>query len=114
MPQMIMPSSLLQRVQTFLAAYRAADNDDDLDVRIGRMESGEPAVMLSINGTNHGFTSNEARRLAQVAEDGMNACPSDPESAGLPNLILALRMGAEKADAAAPRPSRSTREGENG
>lgn len=99
MPQMILPSSPLQRVQTFLAAYRAADNDDDLDVRIGRMEGGEPAVMLTICGTNHGFTASEARRLAKVVEEGMNERPDDPEAAGLPNLILALRMGADKAEA---------------
>lgn len=101
MPQMILPSNPLQRVQTFLAAYRAADNDDDLDVRIGWMEGGEPAVMLSINGTNHGFTASEARRLANVVEDGMNECPNDPQAAGLPNLILALRMGADKAESSA-------------
>jgi hypothetical protein len=107
MPEMTLPSSPLQRVQTFLAAYRAADNDADLDVRIGVMEDGAPAVMLSINGTNHGFTADEARRLAKIAEDGMNAWPNDPETAGLPNLILALRMGADKAEGAAvSRPER--------
>lgn len=103
MPQMILPSSPIERVKAFLAAYRRADNDDDLEVRIGAMESGEPAVMLRINGTNHGFTSSEARRLAKIAEDGMNACPDDPESAGLPNLILALRMGADKAEQRSPQ-----------
>lgn len=93
-----------ERVKDFLNAYRAADDDADIDVRIGTVEDGSPAVVISINGAFHGFTSDEARRIALIAEEGMRACPDDPESASLPNLIMALRMGADEADAASTRP----------
>ena len=99
MPEMIAPASALQRVQTFLAAYRAADNDDDLEVRVGMMEGGEPALLVSINGTHHAFTTAEARRVANIAEEAMNAHPTGDGAEAMPNLILALRMGADKADA---------------
>lgn len=93
-------SNVAERVKDFLKAYRAADDDTDIDVRIGATEDGSPAVVISINGAYHAFTSDEARRLALIAEEGMRSFPNDPESSGLPNLILCLRMGADKAEAA--------------
>ena len=95
-----LPASPLARVQAFMAAFQAANNDADLELRVGETGDGEAAIAISLNGKTHGFTAGEARRLARIAENAMRACPRDPAAATLPNLILALRAGADKAEAA--------------
>jgi hypothetical protein len=91
------PTSALTRTHAFIAEYQAAPNDADIEVRRGRTETGEPAVVISINGSHHAFTVTEARIVADIAESALNKYPAHPDSAGLPNLILALRHGAEAA-----------------
>lgn len=86
------------RALAFLAEFSAADDDADIEVRIGHIESGAPAVVVSLNGKQHGFTSEEARRLAKIMEEAMNDHPNDPGSRTLPNIIMALRMGSDKAE----------------
>lgn len=88
------------RVMTFLKEFEAAPNDADLELRIGQMETGAPAVVISINESKHGFTAKEARTVAEIAEDTMKAFPNDPRNGELPNLILMLRHGAAQAEAA--------------
>jgi hypothetical protein len=87
-----------QRVLAFLATYREASNDADIEVRIGTTDT-SPAIMVSLCGCEHYFLTEEARMIADIAEKAMAQYPNDPESASLPNMILALRAGADKADA---------------
>lgn len=91
------PASPLARVRAFLAAFQAADNNDDLELRIGETAAGEAAVAITLRGKTHGFTVSEARKLAALAEEAMRAFPMEP--AVLANLILVLRAGADKAEA---------------
>lgn len=95
-------ASPLKRSLEFIAAYRAAKNDDDIEIRIGCLENGTPAIVVSIAGSMHAFTVGEARKLASIVEAGLNECPNDPEAASLPNLILALRGGADLAERTTP------------
>jgi hypothetical protein len=101
MREITIPASPRQRVVAFLAEFRSAKNDDDMEIRIGHHEGGEPAVLISLNGKDHGFTVTEARKLADIMEDAMRSYPGDPDAAALPNTIMMLRMGADKAIAAA-------------
>lgn len=98
-----LPASPHARVIAFLKEFQEAPNDADIDIHIGQMESGEAAVVVIVGGKGHGFTTEEARTIAEIAEDAMRACPDDPRSNELPNLIMALRMGADKSDAALDR-----------
>lgn len=100
MIQMTVPASPRMRVMTFLAEFRAADNDADIEIRIGHFEGGEPSVLISFNGKDHSFTVTEARKLADIMEEAMRAHPNDPDAATLPNIIMMLRMGSDKAAAA--------------
>lgn len=86
------------RVLAFLAAFREADNDADMELRIGKTEGGEAAVIITLAGIKHAFTAAEARKLATIMEDAMNACPNDPDSATVPNTIMVLRLGADQAE----------------
>ena len=97
--QLTIKASPHARVMDFLDEFRAMPNNSDIEIRLGLMENGEPAVVVTLNDKYHGFTAKEARMLARIAEEAMNQIPSDPESATLPNLILALRYGADQAEA---------------
>jgi hypothetical protein len=95
------PASAAVRLQTFLSAYAAAPADADVEIRIGETEHGNPAIAIDLSGARHGFTAREARIVADAAEAAMRAHPTHPDTAGLANLILCLREGADRADAAA-------------
>lgn len=92
-------------MMTFLAAFRDAPNDADIDMRIGGTEDGEPAILVSISngGGDHAMMASEARTLAGIMEDTMREFPNDPESAALPNIIMGLRAAADKAASALER-----------
>lgn len=86
------------RAEVFLDAYFSAPDDADIEIRLGRTAKGEPSVGVSIGGNMHAFTASEARIVADSAESALRAHPKEREAAALPNLILALRMGADKAE----------------
>jgi hypothetical protein len=100
---MDIPKRPMDRFMAFLDEYFDAPNDADLELRIGMIGndigSAEPAIGIMLNGKMHGFTIKEARVMAAIAEDAMHAHPNEPDAKGLPNLILMLRTGADKAEA---------------
>src|SRR4051812_35692327 len=79
--RMVTQASPLARVLAFFDEFRAAPNDADIEVRIGSTEKGEAAVIISIDGKRHAFTTSEARKMAAIAEAAMRECPNDPASA---------------------------------
>lgn len=93
----VAPSSPRTRVLAFLSAFHDAPNDADIDLRIGRSEHGEAAVLITIQGTDHVLTCGEALKIASVFEETMNKFPNEPDAKTLPNIIMVLRLGAEKA-----------------
>lgn len=90
-----------KRMRKFLRKYQNAPADADIEIRVGHSaDTAEPAVIVSIGPDLHGFTSGEARLIAAAAEDTLNKFPGHAETEGLPNLILALRYGADSAEKA--------------
>ena len=89
-----------KRVLDFIDAFHYARDDADIDIRIGASEAGEPAILVSFEGTEHTLFVSEARTVAQIMEESMNAYPEDPEGATLPNIIMGLRAGCDAAEAA--------------
>jgi len=90
----------LDRVLAFLKAYSEAADTSDIEVRIGEAVTGDEktaAVAIDVAGERHSFTADEAVRLASVAEKALSEGFGTCAVAGLPNLILALRYGADKA-----------------
>jgi hypothetical protein len=85
------------RVLAFLEAFHEAPNDADIEVRTGRGERGEPAILVSIGASRHVLFAVEARKIAEVMEATMNEYPNEPETATLPNIIMVLRAGADEA-----------------
>jgi hypothetical protein len=94
---LLLPKSPRIRVKRFLRDFWAASNDTDIEITIGSVE-GAPAVLVSFCGRDHGFSSSEARRIAQAMEDGMRKMPTHPDAATLPNIIMGLRAGADRAE----------------
>lgn len=93
------PASTEHRVMTFLDAFRRAPNDADFEIRIGSSEFGQRAILVSFAGTEHALLVSEARKVAGIMEEAMNAHPDDPEGATLPNIIMGLRHGCDVAEA---------------
>ena len=99
--QMEVPASAKVRVMKFLAAFHDAPNDADIEIRIGASQVGERAVLVSISGGgDHALMVDEARKVADIMEESMRAHPNDPEGATLPNIIMALRDGCNRAEVA--------------
>lgn len=96
------PASAKTRVMAFLYAFHEADNDADIEVRVGKSGAGEAALLVSLQGSEHALMVAEARKVADIMEDAMNAYPGDPESRTLPNIIMALRQGAKQAESENP------------
>lgn len=96
--QMVVPASARTRVMAFLEAFAEAPNDADIEVRVGANSDGRPAVIVNIGGGNHGLLVDEARKVADIMEETMNALPNEPEAATLPNIIMALRYGCDEAE----------------
>lgn len=94
------PADPIQRIKVFVSQYLAAPNSADITVRIATDEHGKPAVVIGIDDALHGFSAIEARKLADFAESAMRALPNHPDAVGMPNLIMALRHGADAAEAA--------------
>lgn len=94
------PSDPFTRSISFLDAYLAAPDDADIEFRIGADERGTAAVLVSINSAPYGFTSKEARIVADIFESALNAHPKERDAKGLPNAIMGLRAAADAADRA--------------
>jgi hypothetical protein len=94
---LLLPRSPGIRVKRFLRDFWAASDDTEIEITTGSVD-GEPAVLVSFNGRDHGFSSGEARWLAQIMEFGMNKMPTHPDVAALPNIIMGLRAGADRAE----------------
>lgn len=92
------PMSARRRVLDFIDAYRRAADDADIEIMLGMDEDRRPALLVNVAGSNHCLLATEARMVANIMEGAMNACPNDPASRGLPNIIMALRAACDKAD----------------
>lgn len=114
MRSMEIPASRRMRIMKFIDAFHAAPNDADIEIKIGAIDDGQAAVLVTINGSGYGLTVTEARKVADTMEEVMNAHPADPEGATLPNIIMALRFGSDAAESArtppAPRATQEERE----
>jgi hypothetical protein len=97
MMDLLLPKSPRIRAEQFLRDFWAASNDTNIEITIGSVE-GEPAVLVSFCGRDHGFSSGEARQIAQAMENGMRKMPTHPDAATLPNIIMGLRAGADRAE----------------
>jgi hypothetical protein len=100
------PASSRNRALGFLEEFLVAPNDADLELMLGTMEDGSPAIAIRLSGMVHGFSVKEARTLADIVEGTMNKFPGEPESQTFPNLIVLLRAGADIAEQESPTPSR--------
>lgn len=99
-----LPTSPRHRLMAFLDDFQALPNDADIDMHTGQMEDGTAALVVILgDGKGHGLTTKEARSIADIFEGSMRECPDDPRAIELPNIIMMLRMGADKSDAAAQR-----------
>jgi hypothetical protein len=89
-------------LKPFLDTYRRMSNDDYIEVRQGHVDgrADVPMVVVHLGAKVFGFSPYEARIIADAAESAMNAFPNEPDSAGLPNLILAMRAGADAVERA--------------
>lgn len=97
---LVAPASAKKRVLTFIDDFRAASDDADIELRLGKTELGEGALVISIGSKFHALTVSEARKVADIFERAMNELPDDPESKTLPNMILMLRYGLKTIEAA--------------
>jgi hypothetical protein len=92
-------------VLNFMRAYLVAPNDADVVVRLCGADELPGETMLAITLSHSrpsssltlGLRLGEARAMADICEATMRTAPhgADP-SMGLPNLILALRQGADQ------------------
>jgi hypothetical protein len=89
--------SAKDRMMNFLSAWRVADNDTDIDVRIGSSTEGIPAVLISIGQDMHAFTADEADIVAKSARSSLRKFGQAAVDEGLDNLILALQIGSQAA-----------------
>lgn len=88
-----------KRIRKFLRKYHSAPDDVDIDIRVGRVaETGEAAVIVGMGKDLHCFTAIEARIIADAAEDTLRSFPRSAEVRGFPDLITALRYGADVAE----------------
>lgn len=95
---MVVPAGAKQRVMAFIDAFHKAPNNADIEIRVGASETGEAAILVSFVGTEHALLVSEARKVADIMEESMNAHPEDPEGATLPNIIMGLRAGCDQAE----------------
>jgi beta-phosphoglucomutase-like phosphatase (HAD superfamily) len=109
------PASPKSRVLALLNDYRVAPPDADVEVHIGTTEEGAAALVIEFCKKSHALLASEAQKLADIVEQTMREFPhDDPEVLGLPNLILALRAGADKSISALSSSERQPSEDEHG
>ena len=85
MGSMETPASPRDRAQSFLAAFIAAPNDADIEIRTGHSEAGQPAVFISIDGKMYvaggrfglGFDS-ELTDILEIYDPATNAWTTGP------------------------------------
>ena len=93
------PADPRVRARAVLDAYIGAPADAEIEIRGGRDESDVPWMVIRICGVDHGFTCDEARIVAGVAEDVMRGFPHDNPHVWA-NLILAIRDAADRIEQA--------------
>lgn len=108
------PGSFKERATRFVKAFRDTD-EADVTVSSGvvaRIDDGEkyPGVAIAINEDVHGFSSDEARQVAdsferafainteQLAPERMRQLTQDLEHTGVFTLVVSLRAAADKAE----------------
>jgi hypothetical protein len=101
-------SSEIDRGRALLRAYVDASDDVDISVRTGCAEDGEPSILVSVGARQFPLLATVARALANSIEQAINANPREP-TAGLDNLLLVLRLGADEACRLAPPPTGTNR-----
>ena len=100
MVELVTKAAVLDRAIDFFADYFAAPDDADIVIRLAAMGiEAVPSIAVSVGEKHHGFTASEARKLATIAENTLHKFPNEDDARGLPNLVLALRHGADQADA---------------
>lgn len=95
--KMEIPRDPRQRALVFLDAFIDAPSDADIEIVGCVDEAGNPALGIRMCGNVHGFTTAEARKVADVAESTMRTFPAEAKTWA--NLILVLRAAADRIDA---------------
>lgn len=85
------------RAMAFLDAYIDAPSDAELGIMAGHTEDGRPAMVISLCGKLHGFTVEEARIVADIAQTCVDKFPD--ESGPWRNLVDGLRSAADRCEA---------------
>ena len=84
----------------FLRALFDAAPSAEVLINLGAVDLGGgevPAIHVSIAGSSHGFSTDEARKIADVFERVIRQIPE--ASNEFANTIMGLRAAADKADA---------------
>lgn len=96
MPEFNASANIEDRAMAFLDAYIAAPSDTEFSIMAGRTEDGRPAMVIDMGGDLHGFTVDEARIVADIAQ---TCVEKFPQSAGpWRNLVAGLRGAADQCD----------------
>ena len=64
-----------ERINSLLTAWREAPDDADIEMRIGQVEDGSPAILVSIGAIDTPFSADEADALRSIA--GRHELPPD-------------------------------------
>lgn len=82
------------RAMAFLDAYIEAPADAELEIMAGHTEDGRPAMVIRLCGKLHGFSVEEARLVANIAQ---TCVTKFPDNAGpWRNLVAGLRDAADR------------------
>lgn len=91
-----------ERVASFINHYEELDSGTEVEVYIGRpVYDHPPGVCFCIEGDMYPFTTDEARRIADICENSIREVP-DPDTSEIKNiakLVIYLREAADQADA---------------
>ncbi len=95
------PASPVERANNLMHAWLAAPSDTEVLVKSGHTDEGDPAILIIIDHDDenqHIFTASEARIVANLAEEALRRFPDDAQDQSIPELIVALRHGADEAE----------------
>lgn len=96
MPELNASARIEDRAMAFLDAYIAAPADAALKIMSGRTEDGQPAMVIDLCGDLHGFTVEEARIVADIAQTCIDKFPQHAQP--WRNLVNGLRGAADQCD----------------
>jgi len=89
-------AAIEDRAMAFLDAYIEAPADAELGIMSGRSEDGRPAMVIRLCGELHGFTIDEARMVADIAQTCVDKFPNN--AGPWRNLVAGLREAADRCD----------------